>query len=199
MKKNNYSLIRANEKRFAKRVIYQLRAQDPPPAWHNLIPFQFLFEYIRIRRAAGEFEENAMVVRRTALESALSMAKNQSPDLVRKNMQNTIREWLSRNNLFSQPLLEKQMALAEAYEAHFKTLLAAEGKTYEDLVRRGYRVPPKYREFLDKTARMEAAIDSLVCEMSFEAESERRECENRMEKKHNAFEKAREMEIDRVF
>ena len=66
----NHALIITGERQFARRVICQLRAEDPPPAWYNLIPFTFLFEYIRIRRAISAFQKDARIGRKAALDKA---------------------------------------------------------------------------------------------------------------------------------
>ena len=196
---NNYKLILSGERRFARRVIYQLRAQNPPPTWHNLIPFKFLFEYIRMRRAVQEFEENAMVVRKCALDAAKDLVNGKSPAVVRETMQATIRKWLEKTGFYSDQVMEKQMALAEAFGSHFESLLEAEGRDYEDLVRQVYRIPPKYQEFLDTIAEIEKEIDRLVCEMSGSDESGFQECMARMKSKQTAFAGARKIEIDRIY
>jgi len=196
---NNYKLILAGEKRFARRVIYQLRAQNPPPAWHNLIPFKFLFEYIRMRRAAQAFEQNAMVVRKCALDAAMDLVKGKSPAVVRETMQAAIRKWLEKNGFYSDAMMEKQMALAEAFGSHFESLLEAEGRDYETLVRQVYRIPPKYQEFLDKIAEMEKETDRLACEMSGPEENGFRKCMERMKSKQAAYAGARKIEIDRIY
>jgi len=196
---NNYKLILSGERRFARRVIYQLRAQNPPPAWHNLIPFKFLFEYIRMRRAVQEFEENAMVVRKCALDAARDLVNGKSPAVVRETMQATIRKWLEKNGFYSDQVMEKQMALAEAFGSHFESLLEAEGRDYEELVRQVYRIPPKYQEFLDTIAEMEKETDRLVCDMSGSDENGVKECMARMKGKQAAYAGARKIEIDRIY
>jgi hypothetical protein len=195
----NYNEITMNEKRFARRVIYQLRAQNPPPMWHNLIPFKFALEYIRIRRAIRIFEKNAMVVRKLALDAAKSMLEGNNPEIVSKMTSLKIREWLIENDFNYDPVHENQVLLARSYENHFSTLLQAEGKGYEALVRAVYRIPPRYREFFDWIGSMEKQFDDMICELTLETEEEKQNCIMRMKNSQQAYDKARDMELRRVF
>lgn len=195
----NHALITIGERQFARRVIYQFRAQDPPPAWYNLIPFTFLFEYIRIRRAITAFQKDAMTVRKAALDKARATLEGEDAPEIDDRMQRQIRDWLSGHGLFLPSVAEKQEALAGKYAAHFTRLLEAHGREYEDLVRAVYRIPPNYREFLEDVETMEKAIDKTVCEFLQETGKKKEYCDNRMERKQTAFARAREIEIDRIF
>ena len=197
--RKNLPLINMNEKQFAKRVIYQLRALNPPPLWHNLVPFKFLFEYMKIRRAIRAFEKDAMVVRRIALETAESILKGDKPENAHAAANDRVKDWLKENRLYSVGIHEKQLSVARQFETHFSRLLQSEGNTYAALVRSVYRIPPHYREFLDNISALEIETDSMVCAMTADDANDRRACEARMENKHRAFSKAREMELQEVF
>lgn len=194
-----YRPIAINELQFARRVVYQLRAQNPPPAWHNLIPFKFLFEYLRIRRAIRAFSENALAGRKIALDSAKDMLEGESRAVVHENMQKNIWEWLESMGLSTPSIYEQELALAQTYEEHFSNLLTADGTDYGALVRAVYRVPPKYRQFLDRISETEKKIDRMVCDMAPDNGEDRQTCEKRMNAKQRALAKAREIEMAAVF
>lgn len=195
----NFNLIAGNESRFARRVIYQMRAQHPPPVWHNLIPFKFLIEYIRIRRAIRTFENNAMVIRKLSLDAARSILDGESHERVHFDMNEKIKTWLQENELFLQIIHGAQIALAQQFEAHYARLLQADGKNYATLVKSVYPIPPRYREFLEGIAETEKQVDDSVCETISNDDKERQECETRMKNKQRAFSKAREIELQQVY
>lgn len=197
--KHRYNTIASNNQQFAKRVIYQLRAQNPPPIWHNLIPFKFLLEYIRIRQAISSFEKKALFVRVLALDAAKSIIEGENQPLVHGEMNRKIQTWLRENNLYSQPIHEKQQELAQQLEEHFTKLLQADGSSYKSLIKAAYRIPPKYKEFLNSIAVTERQIDDMVCDMTTDTDEQRMDCDKKMKEKHRAFDKARDIELQSIF
>ncbi len=164
-----YLLILAYEERNARSVALLIRAliraSHPPPAWHYLIPFKFVFEFLSARREIRKFSMDFLFLRKLVLDAARDIGEGGNRQVRDAEVEESIRKWCSSNKLYSESMHQKQLALAALLFDHYSALLKAEGKSYESLIRGAYKTRAGYESFLRKLTAAEREIDQAVVEM----------------------------------
>jgi len=157
---SQYRLLLDQEKKFAKRVVYMIRAKTSSPWWHLFIPFKFLLEYFSLRKNVKEFTEKHLLVKRLALSAAYRTVQSGDRDKNRQQMLGELRDfWLHKQRLDSRELYELLGELADILWEHYLRLLEIPGKDYNSIVRRAYGGRGEYRLFLDRVEDVEKRID----------------------------------------
>ena len=156
-------LLLEQEKRFAKRVVYVMRARNPPPWWHLLIPFRFLLEYFSFRKNVRRFTEKYLLLKRMALSAACRAVEHGDRNKSRREMQSELRDfWMHDQRIDSRELYERLGEMADLLLEHYCRLLETGEKEYTSMIRKAYRVPSEYREHLEGMERVEGKIDQAA-------------------------------------
>lgn len=158
-----YRLLIDQEKTFAKRVVYIMRAETPPPWWHLLIPFRFLLEYFAFRKNVRQFTEKYLLLKRMALSAALNAVQHGDWDRSRQEMHSELRDfWMHSQKIQSRELYEHLVELADLSMDHYRKLLETGEMDYTSMIRRAYGRPSEYRDHLEQLGQTEAKIDQAA-------------------------------------
>ncbi len=166
---DQYKIIREEEKKFSKRVVYIIRALKPQPWWQLFIPFMFLLEYFDRKKDIASFTEKHMLFKEMALSAACWTAASGDPEKSRQEMHSQLREYWMHNQQFeSRDLYELLGQMLDLLLEHYLQLLQTMEKDHTLMIRKAYPVRAHYQGFLDKLARLEMKIDqSFVEAMGF--------------------------------
>lgn len=158
-----YKLLLEREKRFAKNVVYLIRAQTGRPWWHIFIPFKFLLEYRDLKKDIRNFSATHGQLKQIALSAAYRTAAANDRDKNQLAMQAELRNFCVHT---------QKMASAEAYELlkqwmdllfqHYGRLFQVSERDYSTLIRQAYTSSGKYRSFLDQLNTLEQRIDQAI-------------------------------------
>lgn len=160
-----YKLLLAEEKRFAERVVYYMRAQVPPPWWHFLIPFKFLLEYRARKKDTRQFLEKHLRFKRMALDGAYRAVESGDLEKPRQEMRAELREyWMHEQKIDSRQLYEHLGEMLDVLMDHYHRLFQTGEQEYFPMLRKAYVTRGSYREFLNQIEQVEQAIDRAVVE-----------------------------------
>ncbi len=164
---DQYKIIREEEKKFAKRVVYIIRALKPQPWWNLFIPFMFVLEYFARKKDIARFTEKHMLFKEMALSAACWTAASGDPEKSRQEMLSQLRDhWMHDQQFESRDLYELLEEMLDLLLEHYLQLLQTMEKDYTLMIRKAYPVRAHYQDFLDRMTRVEMKIDRSVVEAS---------------------------------
>ncbi len=160
-----YALILDVERRFAKRIVYLIRAYTPRPWWHIFIPFKFLFEYLSMRKEVREFTAKHVYLKQIALSAGYRATESKAFDKSRQEMQAELRDfWLNVQDLESQEVYELLGQWMDMLLRHYYRLFQTTAGDYSSLIRRVYTSAGEYQSFLHQLTEVEQKLDQAVLE-----------------------------------
>ncbi len=158
-----YNLLLEEERRFAKRIVYLIRAQSPRPWWHIFIPFKFVFEYFSLKKEVQNFSAKHVYLKQIALSAAYRSAETRDLDKSSQDMQAELRDfWLHVQKLDSQGLYKLLGQWMDMLFRHYDRLFQTHEENYLAQIRKVYNSSGQYQNFLDQLTQIEKQIDQEV-------------------------------------
>ncbi len=192
---DKYNILLEKEQRFAKRVVYLMRAYTQRPWWHMFIPFRFLFEYFALKKDIRNFTSKHVHLKQIALSAAFRGVESQDPAKSSREMQAELRDfWLHVEKLESQELYEQLSDWMELLFKHYYRLFQASADNYITLIRQAYTSKNAYQGFLDQMAEIEKKIDQALLEALGVSQPDQY-----IQDKQKAMQQEREIELGEIF
>jgi hypothetical protein len=159
-----YELILAAEEAFARQVALGVIVTMPQSAFHYLIPFMFIFDFLRRSATVRHYTKQFLVPRRLALEAAQDILRGEDRTKRLSTIEPQIKAWLNGLKLYSSAVQQKQMDVIQLLVEHYIILLQASGDSYDGLVRNGYDNRQNYESHLKHLADEEEGLDRAILE-----------------------------------
>ena len=160
-----YNIICSEERRLAKAVAKKVVKMPDITVWAFMIPFIFLLNFLRYKRASETFVLNFLFTKRLALDAALDIVRKDLPrqDVIARINDKT-RDILAsdKRGVYSDKIRRKQMNEINLLLDHYLKLLEAEGKSYESLVKNAYQNQDNYATFLQELTLAEKAVNRMA-------------------------------------
>ena len=160
-----YGIILAYEESFARAVAMGVIIRKPLSVFHLLVPFMFIFDFIRRKSDTEMFTKNFLFTRKLALDAAVDI--NQGEDRQRQlaKIKNETRDRLTSQKFYSPKIHQGQMTKINLLIDHYSKLLEAEGDSYPSLVKNAYQTRDHFEAFLHQLTSIEKDIDRGVIEI----------------------------------
>ena len=192
---SKYDLILAAEEAFARQVALGVIVTTPLSAFHYLIPFMFVFDFLRRNATIRHYTRHFMVPRRLAFAAASDIFNGQSQTTRVSEIEPEIRTWLNGLKLFSSTVHEKQMEVIHLLVEHYLKLLQADGDSFKALIRNSYDNRQNYEAYLRRLTAAEEELDRAIIEELGEDEKLR----GKMEVERRQVERLSEKRMDQIF
>jgi len=157
-----YGIILSYEESFARAVAMGVIVRKPLTVWHLLIPFVFIFDFLRMKSETEIFARNFLFTKKLALDAAFDINKGQDRQSKLAEIENEARDRLVSQKLYSWRTHQGQMAEVNLLIDHYSKLLGTEGNNYESLVKNAYKTRDQYEAFLHQLTSVEREIDRAV-------------------------------------
>ena len=157
-----YAAILSQERRLAKAVARRIVKIPDITVWAFMVPFIFLFIFLRYKRANETFVLNFLFTKKLALEATLDIVKKgeHRQDMIAQIEQKTSGILADeKKGIYSEKIRRKQVNEINLLLDHYLKLLEAEGNSYESLVRNAYQTQDKYQTFLNELTLAEKAVN----------------------------------------
>jgi hypothetical protein len=192
-----YSAILAHEGLFAKSVALQVRVRMlRQPYWHYFVPFKFVGEFFAARRDIARFKETYLFVPHLALDAARRILQSADRETETREISGKLENWLATHGFSSPDVFQKQLHRAILLIDHYLSLLRADGRDYETLVKQAYKTRTNYDAVLRQLASTENEIDQKVLAFRGNADDVLR---RRISIKQEVMREIRERELGEVF
>ena len=157
-----YGFILSYEESFARAVAMRMIIMKPLSAWHFLMPFVFVFDFLRRKRETEIFTRNFLFTKKLALDAALDISRGEDRQSKLAKIENETRDRLTSQKLYSWGIHQGQMTEVNLLIDHYSKLLEAEGDSYQSLVKNAYKTREHFEAFLHQLTSMEKEIDRAV-------------------------------------
>lgn len=157
-----YGIILSYEESFARAVAMGVIVREPLTVWHFLIPFVFIFDFLRMKSETEIFVRNFLFTKKLALDAAVDINKGQDRQSILTKIENETKDRLVSQKLYSWRIHQGQMAEVNLLIDHYSELLGTEGNNYESLVNNAYKTREQYEAFLHQLTSAEKEIDRAV-------------------------------------
>lgn len=168
--KNKYDMILAAEQAFARQIALGVIVTTPQSVWHYLIPFMFMFDFLRRGTTIRRYTEHFMFPRKLAIDAAQDLIEAGDKEERVSRIREEIRVWLDNLHLYSQTLQETQMKVVTSLMNHYGKLFQTDGDTYHELVRNAYMDRDNYKAYLAQLTALEKEVDRAILEKLGETE-----------------------------
>ena len=190
-----YNMILSFEESFAREVALGVIVTRPLTVWRQLIPFMFIFDFLRRTSVIRGYTQNFMFPRKVAIAAAQDINSGEERENRLSRVEEEIKEWLSSLRLYSSALHLSQMEVVNLLIDHYSKLLNADGDTYNYLVKNAYIRREDYAAFLSRLASMEKEVDRAMTETLGENETLR----EKILAEQRQLEKQREKNLAEIF
>lgn len=167
---NKYDMIVAAEEAFARQVALGVIVTTPQSVFHYLIPFMFIFDFLRRNATIRQYTKHFMFPRKLAIDAAQEILEGQEKAKRVSEIEPEIQAWLSELTLFSLAIQQKQMQVIHLLIEHYMKLLQADGDTYNALIWNGYDNRQTYEAYLSQLSAAEEELDRAIIEELGETE-----------------------------
>jgi len=157
-----YDIIRSQEPRLAKAVARRVVKMPDVSVWAFIMPFVFIFIFVRYKRANETFVLNFLFTKKLALDAARDIVKEgQSRQDVLAGIDDKTRDILAsdRGGIYSEKIRRQQMNEINLLLDHYLKLLDAQGNNYQSLVKNTYQTRDNYEAFLRELTLAEKAVN----------------------------------------
>jgi hypothetical protein len=145
-------LILGAEHALARRIALGCIVVGEIKWWRQIIPGMFIFDFLQRTGETRKYSQYCMFPRKLAMAAALSRKKG----LEGRLNETALRTWLAKQGLYTDIILEKQMATVEILVDHFERLLDGLGQTSPEIVASAFPRPAEYQAYLDRLTAAEA-------------------------------------------
>ena len=159
-----HNIILAAETQFAKEVALGVIYQQPPSAWHYLVPGMFIIDYLRRGSAISRYTKHFMFTRKLALDAARSLLEGQEKSGIDARIESDIENWLNSLKLYSQELIQAQKRAIDLLIEHYRELQDAEGDSLHELIEKAYPSREAYESHVRELTSAEKDIDRVLLE-----------------------------------
>ena len=161
---NNYELIIAAERQFAREVTLSVIVQQPLSVWHYLLPGMFIIDFLRRTSAISRYTKHFMFPRQLAIDAAQHLLQGYEEADVNSRLSADIETWLNSLKLYSTRLAQAQQHAVDVLVAHYRKLLNANGDSHSELIENAYSSREAYEAHVCELASAEAEIDQAIIE-----------------------------------
>jgi len=190
-----YDLMLSAEEALARQVALGVVVTTPQSVWHYLIPFMFIFDFLRRSSTMRRYTQHFMFPRKLAMDAARDIIEGEDQKERLSWTEEEIKVWLETLNLYSLSLQAAQMKVVTQLMDHYTKLLQTEGDTYYDLVRNAYMSQSEYQAHLSQLKALEQEVDKAIIEKLGEAEKLR----EKLLAEEEQLERMRKKSIDEIF
>jgi hypothetical protein len=190
-----YDLMLSAEEALARQVALGVVVTTPQSVWHYLIPFMFIFDFLRRSSTMRRYTQHFMFPRKLAMDAARDIIEGEDQKERLSWTEEEIKVWLETLNLYSLSLQAAQMKVVTQLMDHFTKLLQTEGDTYYDLVRNAYMSQSEYQAHLSQLKALEQEVDKAIIEKLGETEKLR----EKLLAEEEQLERMRKKSIDEIF
>ena len=190
-----YDLILSAEESLARQVALGVIVMQPLTVWHYLIPFMFIFDFLRRSTTMRRYTQHFMFPRKLAMDTASDILEGEDKRERLSWTEEEIKVWLETLNLYSPSLQAAQMKVVTQLMDHYTKLLQTEGDTYYDLVRNAYISQNDYQAHLSQLKTFEEEVDRAIIERLGETEKLREKLLAEAEQ----LERMRQKRLDEIF
>jgi len=163
-------MITTAEEAFARQVALGVIVTMPQSVWHYLIPFMFVFDFLRRNATIRHYTEHFMFPRKLAIDAAQDILHGEEEMARLAKIDPEIAVWLGRLKLYSEAIHQRQKEVVKLLAEHYLKLLKADGENYNALIRNGYDIRQNYETFLSRLAAVEEELDRAIIEKLGESE-----------------------------
>jgi hypothetical protein len=161
---NNYELIIAAERQFAREVTLGVVVQQPLSVWHYLLPGMFIIDFLRRTTAISRYTKHFIFPRQLAIDAARRLLQGYQEADVNSRLAADIETWLNSLNINSPQLARAQQRAVDLLIAHYSKLLSAEGNSHLELIENAYSSRDAYETHVRELTSAEAEIDRAIIE-----------------------------------
>jgi hypothetical protein len=161
---NQYEMILAAERQFAREVTLGVIVQQPLSVWHYLIPGRFIFDFLRRTSAISRYTKHFLFPRQLAIDAAQRLLQGYEKAAEYSRISAEIQNWLNSLDLYSRQLAQAQQRAVELLIAHYRKLLNVEGNSHDELIENAYTSREAFEAHLRKLQAAEADIDQAIIE-----------------------------------
>jgi hypothetical protein len=190
-----YDLMLSAEESLARQVALGVIVMQPLTVWHYLIPFMFIFDFLRRTVTIRRYTQHFMFPRKLAMDAARDILGGEAREENRVSVGNDIKGWLNSLDLYSDALYEAQMKMIDLLVDHYAKLLQVEGNTYDELVRNAYTSGVDYGAHLSLLTSVEKEVDRAIMERLGETERLR----GKILAEQEQLERMRQKDMERIF
>jgi hypothetical protein len=159
-----YNLILSAEERFAREVALSVIVTAPVSVWHCLIPFMFVFDFLRRQTTTRRYTEYFMFPRKLALDVARDILEGLDKADRLSDTDPEVEARLNRIELYSPAIHQRQMEVIDMLVDHYLKLLKTSGDTYEELINNAYGNRHDFLAFLGQLAESDESLDKAILE-----------------------------------
>ena len=159
-----HDMILAAEEAFARQVALGVIMTTPQSAFHYIIPFMFVFDFLRRNATIRHYTRHFLFPRMLALDAAQDILGGEDRTRRISVIEPQIEAWLNGLKLHSSAVQQKQMDVIHLLVEHYIKLLHVNGDTYNALVRNGYDNRQNYEAHLSHLAAEEEELDRAILE-----------------------------------
>jgi hypothetical protein len=192
---DKYELILSAEESLARQVALGVIIMQPLTVWHYLIPFMFIYDFLRRTVTIRRYTQHFMFPRRLAVDAARDILRGEAREERRVGVGDDTKGWLHSLDLYSDTLYEAQMKMIDLLVDHYAKLLQVEGNTYDALVRNAYTSGVDYEAHLSLLTAVEKEVDRAIMERLGETEKLREKILAEQEQ----LERMRQKDMERIF
>jgi hypothetical protein len=164
--KNKFNHIYNFERSIGSSVALRVIEAQPIGVWEFLIPVVFILHFMRNKQSREVFIQNYMFTKRLALDAAYKMLKK---GFCRENLISGIEDKTralltapETQGIYSETIRQQQMNEIDLLFDHYLTLLGAEGRDYNALIRNAYGSPQKYLIFHEQLRAAEKKVSDAA-------------------------------------
>ena len=192
---NKYDMILAAEEAFARQVALGVIVTTPQSAFHYLIPFMFIFDFLRRTATIRHYTRHFLFPRKLALDAAQDILGGKDERERLSAIEPQIQAWLNGLKLHSSAVQQKQMDVIHLLVEHYMKLLQVNGDSYNALILNGYDNRQNYEAHLSHLAAQEERLDRAILEELGQDEKLRQKLRSERAQVKRLSEKG----IDRIF
>jgi hypothetical protein len=192
---DQYELILSAEESLARQVALGVIVMQPLTVWHYLIPFMFIYDFLRRTVTIRRYSQHFMFPRRLAVDAARDILRGEAREEKRIRVGDDTKGWLHSLDLYSDALYEAQMKMIDFLVDHYAKLLQVEGNTYDALVRNAYTSGVDYEAHLSLLTSVEKDVDRAIMERLGETEKLR----EKILAEQTQLERMRQKDMERIF
>ncbi|MGD9040656.1 MAG: NF038143 family protein [Desulfobacteraceae bacterium] len=167
---DKYELILSAEESLARQVALGVIVMQPLTVWHYLIPFMFIYDFLKRTVTIRRYTQHFMFPRRLAVDAARDILGGEAREERQVSLGDDTKGWLHSLDLYSDSLYEAQMKVIDLLVDHYAKLLQVEGDTYDALVRNAYTSGVDYEAHLTQLTSVEKEVDRAIMERLGETE-----------------------------
>jgi hypothetical protein len=161
---DHFTHITTAEEKLAREIVLNVLYLRPQKMWQNLIPFMFIFDFLRRTAAIRRYTKKYMFPRNLALDVVRQLSSGESKESVASRVQQRIEAELHPLHLASPDLARAYHQVVDRLAEHYDRLMRTQGDSYDELVRSAYPTPGEFDDHLRQLSAAEQEINRAIVE-----------------------------------